>query len=84
MADLRVHTVPVQPCCGLVPGECECLSPEAAAAEMASLLRERPPIVMRTGPAAQAAMAQADATHPLLIAMRAAATTRFDSEGQPR
>jgi hypothetical protein len=55
-----------------------------SAAEWASVLRDRPPIVLATGPAADTARADRDAIHPLLAAMRAAATTRYDSKGQPR
>ncbi|WP_433793961.1 hypothetical protein [Actinoplanes sp. CA-252034] len=82
MTDLRI---PIKSCRGaLLSDQCDCLTPEAAAVEMAALLRERPVIVMRTGPAADAQRARTDAVHPLLAAMRAAATTRFDSKGQPR
>jgi hypothetical protein len=55
-----------------------------SAAEWAAVLRERPPIVLATGPAADAARAERDATNPLLAAMRAAATNIYDSKGQPR
>jgi len=77
--------IPVKACCGAPAGDhCGCLSPAASAAEMAQALRERVPIVMHTGPAARSAMAKTDASHPLLIAMRAAASSRFDAKGQPR
>ena len=81
MTDLRI---PIK-ACGCLPGDdCECLTPEASAAEMAQLLRERPRIVLPTGPAADTVRRNADATHPLLVAMRAAANTRYDSKGQRR
>lgn len=78
-------TVPVTACCGaLASDRCDCLTPGQSAAEMAQLLRERPRIVMRTGPAADAERDRQDATHPLLAAMRAAATDHYDLKGQPR
>ncbi|GIE30003.1 hypothetical protein Ait01nite_030480 [Actinoplanes italicus] len=55
-----------------------------SAAEWAEVLREKPPIVLATGPAADAARAERDAVHPLLAAMRAAANTKFDAKGHPR
>jgi ABC-type uncharacterized transport system substrate-binding protein len=71
--------------CGCFPTDvCDHPTDEAAAAEMAQILHERPPIVLHTGPNAQKAMQQIDATHPLLIAMRAAATNRYDPKGMPR
>lgn len=80
-----VTTVPIKTCCGALPGDQhDCLTPAASAGEMAQLLRERPPIVLPTGPAAEAAIRRADTTNPLLIAMRAAAVNRYDSKGQPR
>lgn len=77
--------IPVKTCCGVLAGDhCGCLSPQHSAAEMAQTLRERVPIVLHTGPSARSAMARADANDPFLIAMRAAATNRFDAKGQPR
>ena len=77
-------TVPLKPCCGGLTGDvCECLTPAQAAAELAALGRERPPIVLRTGPAADAARARRT-EHPLLVAMRAAATNVYDQEGNAR
>jgi hypothetical protein len=55
-----------------------------SAAEWAAVLREKRPIVLATGPAADTARADRDATHPLLAAMRAAATNIYDPEGNPR
>lgn len=62
----------------------EPITAEQSAAEWAAVLREKPPIVLATGPAADTARAERDATHPLLAAMRAAATNRYDFEGNPR
>jgi hypothetical protein len=62
----------------------EPITAEQSAAEWAAVLRETPPIVLATGPAADAARAERDATHPLLAAMRAAATNLYDFEGNPR
>jgi hypothetical protein len=81
VTDLRI---PIKTCGCLLADACECLTPEASAAEMAHLLRERPRIVLPTGPAADAARTNRDATHPLLAAMRAAATDHYDLRGQAR
>ncbi|MEV6297817.1 hypothetical protein AB0M02_00250 [Actinoplanes sp. NPDC051861] len=62
----------------------EPLTEAQSAAEWAQVLRDRPPIVLATGPAADADRARADATHPILVAMRAAATNHYDLKGQPR
>ncbi len=62
----------------------EPITAEQSAAEWAALLREKPRIVLPTGPAADADRAQADVTNPLLVAMRAAATSKYDLKGQPR
>lgn len=62
----------------------EPITAEQSAAEWATVLRETPPIVLATGPAADAARAERDATHPLLAAMRAAATNHYDLRGQAR
>jgi hypothetical protein len=81
VTDLRI---PLKTCGCLLGDACDCLTPEASGAEMAQLLRDRPRIVLATGPTADTARAQRNATHPLLAAMRAAANTKFDSKGQPR
>jgi hypothetical protein len=62
----------------------EPITAEQSAAEWAAVLREQPPIVLATGPAADAARAERDATHPLLAAMRAAAIDHYDLRGHAR
>ncbi|XVU25779.1 hypothetical protein ACQPZJ_01605 [Actinoplanes sp. CA-054009] len=74
-----------KPCCdALIGDQCDCLTPEASAAEMAQLLRDTPPIVLPTGPTAQAVMSRRQAEDPFFIAMRAAACNVYDSTGRLR